>query len=323
MDNRPQRIELIKEIQKKTDSYLINLVYNTTKTRFITQLASDILDSLYLLLKSVPNETPKKKVCILLHSSGGWLDVITSFVYLLRHKFQKFDIIIPEIAHSAATILSLGADKLLMSNYSSLSPFDPQLTLRTQAGTIGASTEDIRGYYSIMNRLFKVDSAKIQAFGILATRFPPEVLGNLERIEKQVQLVAGKMLSYRPLSKRRAKEILNRFQKEFYSHQHRIHYDDAVDLGLDACLMDEELEDLCQQLLSSYKLSFGTEADLELEIPEDKTSVDVILNRSYLESEHASFSYKTKYRVYKDKKVEVDELGWSANDNSKEQGDSK
>jgi len=225
----------------------------------------------------------------LLHSSGGFLDVITSFVYLLRHRFKEFDVIIPEIAHSAATILSLGADNILMSNYSSLSPFDPQLTLKTQAGTIGAGTEDIKGYYSIIADLFKTDTAKVQAFSILASRFPPEVLGNLERTQKQVRLVATKMLLYRSFSKRKTKRILDRFQKEFYSHQYRIHYDDAIKLGLHARLMDEDLEDLCLRLLFLYKSSFGTESDLELDIPDENNSVELVINRSYLESENASF----------------------------------
>jgi hypothetical protein len=319
MDSRPERTELIKRIEERTDSYLINLVYNTRKTRFSTQLASDVLDSLYSLLKSIPINIANKKVCLLLHSSGGFLDVITSFVYLLRHRFKEFDVIIPEIAHSAATILSLGADNILMSNYSSLSPFDPQLTLKTQAGTIGAGTEDIKGYYSIIADLFKTDTAKVQAFSILASRFPPEVLGNLERTQKQVRLVATKMLLYRSFSKRKTKRILDRFQKEFYSHQYRIHYDDAIKLGLHARLMDEDLEDLCLRLLFLYKSSFGTESDLELDIPDENNSVELVINRSYLESENASFSYKTKYRVFKQKKVEVEELGWLSNNNAREE----
>jgi ATP-dependent protease ClpP protease subunit len=314
VENYGQRVELIKKIQKKTDSILISLIYNTSNTRFRTQLASDILDSLNLLLKSIPNNLKRKKISLFLHSQGGFLDVVTSFVYMLRKKFETFDVIIPEIAHSAATILSLGADNILMSYYSSLSPFDPQLSLKTQSGTIGASTEDIKGYYSLMLEFFKDDMAKVQAFNMLANRFPPEVLGNMERVQKQVRMVATKMLGYHNTPEEEIEAVIDKFQKEFYSHQYRIHFDDAKKLGLKVSLMDDRLESLCIELLALYKSNFGTQADLEIEIPEEKNSVEIVINRSYLESLYSSFSYKTKYRIFKDKKVEVEELGWLSNE---------
>jgi len=309
-----ERLKLIREIEKETDSNLINLIYNTTNTRFRTQLASDILPSFYMLIKSIPKNKKKGKASLLLHSSGGFLDVTTSIVYIIRKNFKKFDIIIPEIAHSAATILSFGADNILMSYYSSLSPFDPQLSLRTQAGTIGASTEDIKGYYSLINDLFKEDIAKIQAFNILANRFPPEVLGNLERTQKQIEMIINKLLGYLNLPQIKIQEILNKFQKEFFSHQYRIHFDEAKKLGLNVNLIDNKLENLSLKLLSIYKDSYGGTGDLEIEIPDEQSFSEVVINRSYLECQYSSFSYKTKYRIFKDKRVEVEELGWRDNE---------
>lgn len=310
MENFDKRLKLMTQIETETDSNLISLVYNTTSTKFRTQLASDILPSFNSLLKSIPKDNKKKNVCLLLHSSGGTLDVATSFVYMMRKKFKVFYIIIPEIAQSAATVLSFGADKILMSQFSCLSPFDPQFSLSTKSGIIGASTEDIKGYYSLINELLKDDVAKVQAFTILANRFPPEVLGNLERVQKQVEAVASKLLGYLNFSGAKIDSIINKFQTEFFSHQYRIHFDEAKKLGLNVELMDEKLENLCSDLLEIYKENLGTKSDLEIEIPEDQEYTEIVINRSYLECKYSSFSYKTQYRVFKGKKVEVEELGW-------------
>lgn len=314
MDNFKERLKLIKEIEKETNSNLINLVYNTSNTRFRTQLASDVLSCINMLIRSIPGDKKKEKISLMLHSSGGFLDVITSVVYIIRKKFKQFDVIIPEVAHSAATILSFGADNILMSNYSSLSPFDPQLSLKTQSGTIRTGAEDIKGYYSLMNELFKEDSARVQAFTILANRFPPELLGNLERVQKQVKIVAFNLLNYLNFSKTKIEAILKNFQEEFFSHQYRIHFDEAKGIGLNVKLMNENIESLCLNLLSFYKESWGGEGDLEIEIPDDQSFSELTINRSYLESQFSSFSFKTKYRIFKDKKVEVEESGWLENE---------
>lgn len=308
-----KRLALIKKLEKITDSFCIALVYNTTKSRFRTQLASDMLPSFNDLIKSIPEECKRDKVSLLLHSSGGTLDVITSFVYMMRKNFNEFNIIIPEIAHSAATILAFGADKIKMSYYSSLSPVDPQLSMKTKTGIIGAGAEDINGFYTLINNFFKEDMAKIQAFNILATRFPPEVLGRTERVQKQVKFITDKLLSYQGLSNEKKESIISKFQKEFFSHEYRIHYDDAKEIGLNVILMDSKLEEISLDLLKNYKKSFGGNSELEINILENEDFKDIIIKRSFLECKYSSFSYKTKYIVHKEKKVDVEELGWQKN----------
>lgn len=314
MENFKKRMKIVTQLETETDSNLISLIYNTSPTKFRTQLASDILPSFNLLLKSIPKNKKKNKVMLLLHSSGGFLEVVTSFVYIIRKKFKDFYIIVPEVAQSAATILSFGADKILMSHFSCLSPFDPQLSLMTKSGKIDTSTEDIKGYYSLINELFKNDIAKVQAFAFLANRFPPEILGKLTRIQKQVKMVATKLLGCLDFSETKIDSILKKFQKEFYSHQYRIHFEEAKKIGLKVELIDEKLESLSTDLLNLYKEDFGEESEFGIEIPADQEYVEVVINRGFLECQYSSFSYQTKYRVFKDKKVEVEELGWLKNE---------
>lgn len=313
MNSYESRLEMIKKIENNLKSVTITLVYNTSNTRFKTQLASDVLPSLNELLEAIPVQRLKRPVTLVLHSSGGFVDVIGSFIYLVRKKFNKFQVAIPEISHSAATLLCFGADAIFMSDLSSLSPVDPQITLQTQAGRIGAGAEDIKGYYSLIDSMFKDDSARIQAFNSLLSRFPAEVLGQIERIQKQTEMVATKALQYHITEKETINEIVSKFQKEFFSHNYRIHFDEAKELGLKVQMMNKKLEILCSSLLRRYQSVSGNTGDLEIDIPEESPYQELTLDRAYLECLYSSFSYKTKYRIFKDKKVEVEELGWSKN----------
>jgi hypothetical protein len=313
LNNYKSRVDVIGQIERNLKSTVVTLIYNTSNTRFKTQLASDVLPSLNELLKLINPRRGGGSGTLVLHSAGGFLDVINSFIYMIRRKFGKFQVAIPEISHSAATLLCFGADLILMNNLSSLSPVDPQITLKTQAGNIGAGAEDIKGYYALINDMFKDDSARIQAFQALLGRFPPDVLGQIERIQKQTEQIATKALQYHTREEKKIGGTVRKFQKEFYSHNYRIHFDEAKKLGLKVQMMSERLESLCSNLLKLYQEDLGGQADLEIDIPETDSYQEVTMSRAYLECSHSSFSYKTKYRIFKDKKVEVEELGWTKN----------
>ena len=313
MNNYKERLVPMRQIERNLRSTTMTLVYNTSNTRFRTQLASDVLPSLNELIKSIPARKVSRSGTLILHSTGGFLDVIGSFIYIVRKKFNKFQVAVPEISHSAATLLCFGADSILMNDLSSLSPVDPQIMLKTQAGNIGAGAEDIKGYYDLIKEMFKDDSARIQAFNALLTRFPAEILGQLERIQKQTKMVAEKALHWHITEKKEVDGIVGKFQKEFFSHNYRIHFDEARKLGLKVQMMNRKLESLCSDLLKLYQTSLGIQADIQIDVPEDKPYQEVTMSRAYLECVYSSFSYKTKYRIFKDKKVEVEELGWSKN----------
>ena len=83
----------------------------------------------------------------------------------------------------------------------------------------------------------------------LLSRFPAEVLGQIERIQKQTEMIATKALQYHITEKEKIKEIVSKFQKEFFSHNYRIHFDEAKKLGLKVQMMNRKLETLCSYLL--------------------------------------------------------------------------
>jgi hypothetical protein len=75
-------------------------------------------------------------VDILLHSPGGLAEAADSIVDIIRGKFRHVRFIVPNIAKSAATMLTLSGDEILMDIASELGPIDPQFTFRKGDGSI-------------------------------------------------------------------------------------------------------------------------------------------------------------------------------------------
>ena len=65
-------------------------------------------------------------VDILLHSPGGLPDATERLVGLLRGKFNEVNFLIPHSAYSAATMLALSGDRIVLHPSATLGPINPQ-----------------------------------------------------------------------------------------------------------------------------------------------------------------------------------------------------
>lgn len=69
----------------------------------------------------------KKEVDILVHSPGGSPEATERIVDILRSSFENVTFLIPHSAYSAATMLSLSGDDIIMHSSATLGPIDPQI----------------------------------------------------------------------------------------------------------------------------------------------------------------------------------------------------
>ena len=75
-------------------------------------------------------------VDIFLHSPGGLAEAADSLVDIVRGKFKHVRFIVPNIAKSAATMLALSGDEIIMDIASELGPIDPQFIFRKGDGSV-------------------------------------------------------------------------------------------------------------------------------------------------------------------------------------------
>jgi ClpP class serine protease len=71
---------------------------------------------------------PKRNIDLLLQSPGGDIDAAEKIVYMCREIANDFRVIVPEYAKSAATLIALASDEVVMGLASELGPIDAQLT---------------------------------------------------------------------------------------------------------------------------------------------------------------------------------------------------
>jgi len=87
-------------------------------------LGEDLKDSTFHQLSSLP---PKKHVAVLIDSPGGEARAAYQIARLLQRHCNGFVAVIPRQAKSAATLLALGANRVLMHEHAELGPLDAQI----------------------------------------------------------------------------------------------------------------------------------------------------------------------------------------------------
>jgi len=140
-DQFRKRQELIKEIEtalttrysgssNRLISYVLRFGHartgmNTADVPFL----KTVLDSL----------SGVEQINLLLHSPGGDGAIVEKMVEMCRAHLsgdnRKLRVIVPNVAKSAATVLALGADEILMGYTSELGPIDPQVAIAVSGMT--------------------------------------------------------------------------------------------------------------------------------------------------------------------------------------------
>lgn len=143
------RVRMYKDIEKMRDSKIIAYVTGD-RQGMETQIHPEVVDMLAELLDVAFNKA--KKISLLLYSRGGVTLAGWNIVNLIRMFCDEFEVIIPSKALSTATLISIGADEIIMTKQATLGPIDPSVNspFNPQAsfgGTYPVSVEDVAGFF--------------------------------------------------------------------------------------------------------------------------------------------------------------------------------
>lgn len=125
LQQRKQIAGLIKSIEKERDSKVI--IYFSRNL-----LNANEVTNFYQLFSG---NSSFKNLDLILHSNGGIADDAFKMCRLCRqHTKQRFGVLVPYRAKSAATLVALGSDELVMGPASEIGPVDPMIYIRMQDG---------------------------------------------------------------------------------------------------------------------------------------------------------------------------------------------
>lgn len=80
----------------------------------------------------VLREITGNNIDVILHSPGGSPEATESLVNLLRRRFKSIRFIIPSVAKSAATMMSMSGDEIILGIDAELGPTDPQMIINNK-----------------------------------------------------------------------------------------------------------------------------------------------------------------------------------------------
>ena len=222
-------------------------------------------------LRALPAET--KELDLLIASQGGDPTVAWRIVSLLRERVSKFSVLIPQAAFSAATLLALGADAVVMHPHGNLGPVDTQISVqRPPSGVSGLpqevrfGTEDLHAYFDFARQHAGLSDqeALSRAFELLCAEVGPIPVGVATR-GASLSLSMGEKLLLTHMKgdaeKQKAQAIAQALSKKYFHHGYPVGRTEARELGLKVENPSPEVEDIM------WRIWLDIEEELQLRVP--------------------------------------------------------
>ncbi len=257
--------EIIKKIEQKRGSKVITYVTSDRQGPVNARVAMDIIPIISSQLRKIGKQ---EKIDLVLYSAGGDTMVPWRLVSMIREYCDKFSVIIPYKAHSAATMISLGADEIVMSDMSELSPIDPSTSNffnpvdpQNPQNRIPISVEEVMSYFDLAKNKFgiKSDEDLTKIFNKFVESNPsihPLALGNINRTHNLIKILAKRLLKSHkePMKEDEVEKVIEFLTEKLYSHQYYIGRKEAKeDLGIKSVVLaDKELSDLMTEIYEEY-----------------------------------------------------------------------
>jgi len=279
--NRTERLVLVSQLEKKLGGPV--LVFFTGDRQLLgSRIAEDAVRPMYEHLLKLDGPKPAKKINLFLYSRGGDVSVPWRVITMLREFCEELDVIVPYKAHSAATMISIGADHVVMGRKAELSPIDPTLTKAVSGGSGDPppeiSVEDVSSYVSFMRERANItdQAAMGQLVSQLANHLTPLTLGSVNRNYSHIRLVARKLLTShkKKIEEDRISTIIEALTEKMYSHGHAIARREAKDLGIPVVFPRADVDDMMWKLYVGYEEALSLNEPLDPEVILDTEKVE-------------------------------------------------
>lgn len=271
--SRADRKALIAKLEELRGTRVLTYITGD-RSPAAAQIGDDAIRPIYDQLRGLGTV---ERVDLFIYSRGGALDVPWRIASGIRQVAESWSILIPFRANSAATLLALSADEIILGRHGELGPIDPILNIKRKVTAPGQpegtavqdtiNVEDVMAYLRfVREQVGLTDQDALSAsLAKLAERLDAVGLGSVFRTRSHVRDVAHRMLTSQknPPSDRVMETIVETLAERVYAHGHAIGFAEAHDLGLNVIEPSDDVEHAMWELLEAY------EADLALRDPLD------------------------------------------------------
>jgi hypothetical protein len=212
---------------------------------------SDVVAMYHVLQRLGEHEV----IYLFLKSSGGSGQVSLRLVNLLRQHCRRLVALVPLECASAATMVALGADSILMGPTAYLTAVDTSLNhslspIDRDNDRVGVSLDELQRVI----RLWREQQGEVpeNAYKSLFQYVHPLVIGAVDRAESLSIMLCRELLAYHIADAAKAEAIAGALNGKYPSHNYPILLDEAVKIGLAAERMPAEVAALLLQLNALY-----------------------------------------------------------------------
>ncbi len=271
--SRSVRKDLLDKLQTARGGRLVISYVTSTRQNHEIQIGDDAVRLIYDHLEA-NRVSAKSGVDLFIHSNGGSGTAPWRIVSLIRQYTKKFAVLVPHHAFSAATLIALGADAILMHKMGCLGPIDPSVAnifnpphpmLQGQPAPI--SVEDVTAFFKLVKEEVGIthEDELVKALTALTDKIHPLALGNVQRSHHQSRMIARKLLKLHMPKESQEHEIellIDSLKSNLFYHGHPINREEAkIDLKLKVVTPAPDVESAIWDLYLEY------EKDLKLREP--------------------------------------------------------
>ena len=236
------RSELLSELEKLRGSRVLTYILSDresfpTVPGLSVHIASEPQLNFVDQLRSIGKV---EQLDLFLYTRGGSTDSVWPLVNLLRQHCNKLTVLVPFRAHSAGTLICLGANELVMTDWAELSPIDPTTGNQfnpqdpgNNSRRLPISVEDVSAFFNLSEQRagIKTEAYKVEVLKELTRAVHPLALGNVQRVYMQIRQLANKLLALHnngSMDEERVELIIKALTEDLYSHVHSISRDEAI-----------------------------------------------------------------------------------------------
>ncbi len=253
------KTELIKNLENLRSSRIITYITGDRKP-FATKIGADVISIFNRHLEKIGKQ---ERISLFLFTSGGDIMSPIRIVKLIKSHSNKFEVIIPFKAHSAGTLLSLGADNIVMGKLGELSPVDPTTghpfnprNPDNQKQILQVSVEDLISYFMFAKEKAGIkEEQMIDVFKQLTDKMHPLALGNIYRAFRMTKILTERLLEIHMDKNKdsvKIKRIISELTGGICVHGYPITRDEADKLGLKIDKAADGLDKIIWELYTSY-----------------------------------------------------------------------
>lgn len=270
---KTQRV--IEQIESKLGERLITY-WNSSNG----SICNNDVVGLYGILRSIGKSG---RLSFFIKSDGGSGQASLRMVNLLRQYVEKLTVLVPLECASAATMLALGADKILMGPLAHLSAVDTSLThdlspIDRDNDRVSVSQDELHR----LIRLWQKESGKDTSnpYASLFAYVHPLVVGAVDRASALSTKLCAEILSYHLRDLKKAKRISDALNSGYPSHSYPITLREAKRLGLHAEPLNEDINRLLFELNEIYaEMGQRASTDFDEQSSHDNSILNIIEGR--------------------------------------------